>query len=75
MRLIVDRQRCQGHALCASLCPRLFQLDDLGYSIPIDEEVPRDLERTARLAVENCPEGAISVTEAATGVRTPRNHE
>jgi ferredoxin len=64
MRVTVDRKRCQGHALCATLCPSLFHLDDLGYSIPIEDEVPAKLEADARMAVANCPEDAIAITNA-----------
>ena len=62
MRVTVDRKRCQGHALCATLCPSLFRLDALGYSIPREGEVPGKLEPEARMAVANCPEGAIAMT-------------
>jgi ferredoxin len=61
MRVTVDRKRCQGHALCATLCPSLFRLDDLGYSIPTADEVPETLKADARMAVANCPEEAIAI--------------
>jgi ferredoxin len=42
----------------------LFDVDDLGNAVEIgDGEVPESLEHKARLAVANCPEYAITVTE------------
>jgi len=53
MHVHVDRERCQGHNRCYALAPELFDVDDLGNS----------LEEKARLAVANCPERAISMSE------------
>jgi ferredoxin len=64
MRVHVDREKCQGHNRCYALAPELFEVDDFGYSSEVsDGVVPEGLEEKARLAVANCPEYAISVTE------------
>ena len=64
MRVHVDRERCQGHNRCYALAPELFDVDDLGNSFELNEGlVPPDLEDKARLAVANCPERAISMSE------------
>lgn len=64
MRVHVDAERCQGHNRCYSLAPELFDVDDLGYATEIgDGTVPPELEERARLAVINCPEHAIALTE------------
>jgi ferredoxin len=64
MRVHVDGDKCQGHNRCYSLAPELFDVDDLGYAHEIgDGVVPAELEERARLAVMNCPEHAIDVTE------------
>jgi ferredoxin len=63
MRIIYDRDACQGHNRCYLLAPELFDVDDEGYAILRETgEVPADLERKAQLAVDNCPEYAISLT-------------
>jgi len=73
-RVHVDPDKCQGHNRCYSVSPDLFELDDLGMSSEIGTGlVPPGLVSLAKLAVENCPEHAISITEAteateATGV-------
>jgi ferredoxin len=64
MRIKVDPDKCEGHNRCYSIAPELFEVDDFGYaSEKGDGTVPPDLEEKARLAVDNCPEYAISVEE------------
>jgi ferredoxin len=65
-RVHVDPDKCQGHNRCYSVAPELFELDDLGTSSETGTGiVTGDLVGQARLAEANCPEHAISVTEAA----------
>lgn len=62
MRIVYDREACQGHNRCYLLAPELFDVDDEGYAVlRIDGEVPTDLEKKAQLAADNCPEYAITV--------------
>jgi ferredoxin len=65
-RVHVDPDKCQGHNRCYGVSPDLFELDDLGMSSEVGTGlVPAALVRAARLAVANCPEHAISLTELA----------
>jgi ferredoxin len=61
MHVSVDADRCQGHARCWDISPQVFDLDDEGHGLVLLAEVPPDLEDTAREAVRNCPERAISI--------------
>jgi ferredoxin len=62
MRVWVDSDKCQGHSRCYALAPELFDVDVEGFArVVVEGDVPADLEAKARLAVANCPEGAISV--------------
>jgi ferredoxin len=62
MRVIIDPDKCQGHNRCYALAPELFDVDDYGQALVLnDGEVPPELEAKARLAVANCPEYAISI--------------
>lgn len=62
MRVIIDSDKCQGHNRCYALAPELFDVDDYGQAMVLnDGEVPPELEAKARLAVANCPEYAISI--------------
>ena len=64
MRIHVDADKCQGHNRCYALAPELFDVDDYGNAVVIgDGTVSPELEDRARLAVANCPEFAISITE------------
>ena len=63
-RVHVDPEKCQGHNRCYSISPELFDLDDVGMSSEIGAGiVPAELVGKARLAVDNCPEHAISLTK------------
>ena len=64
MRIKVDSDLCEGHNRCFALAPDLFEVDDYGLSQALnDGVVPPGWEEQARLAVDNCPEFAISVVE------------
>jgi ferredoxin len=67
-RVHVDPGKCQGHNRCYSLSTELFELDDLGMAKAIGAGLaPAALIGAARLAVANCPEHAVSLTEAGDG--------
>jgi len=67
MRVHVDQERCQGHNRCAAVAPDLFEIDDYGTAHEVgDGIVPADRERAARLAVANCPEYAVSISDDGT---------
>jgi ferredoxin len=64
MRVHLDAEKCQGHNRCYALAPELFDVDDYGQAVLIDEgDVPAELHNNARLAASNCPEYAITITE------------
>ena len=54
-RLRVNPITCEAHGLCAELLPELIRLDDWGYPIIDESEVPPDLIGLARRAVDACP--------------------
>ncbi len=64
MKVRVDAEKCQGHNRCIALAGDLFDVDELGYAHEEnDGVVPPELEEKARLAVDNCPEVAISLED------------
>ncbi len=63
MRVIIDKDVCAGHGRCYTLAPGLFDADDYGNGVVIGEDLQEDLVGQARIAVENCPERAILITE------------
>ena len=61
MRIRIDSDKCQGHNRCYALAPELFDVDDYGSALVLNDGiVPAELEVKARLAIANCPEFAIS---------------
>jgi ferredoxin len=72
--LTVDPIGCDGHGLCADLLPELIVLDDWGYPIISQREVPRSLVGAAQRAVANCPKIALVLrqTRSAVTVRPRR---
>jgi ferredoxin len=64
LRVRVDSDRCQGHNRCCSLAPELFEADDLGNArVRGDGKVAPALEAKAKLAVANCPEHAVRLSD------------
>ena len=59
MRLRVNPIRCVAHGLCAELLPESIRLDQWGYPILDDPELPRDLVDQARRAAGACPTHAL----------------
>ena len=63
-RVSIDSALCQGHNRCYSIAPELFEIDNYGNSrAKGDGVVPAELEEKARLAVKNCPEHAVRLTQ------------
>ncbi len=58
---VVDKEVCQGHAVCVGLAPDVFELDDEGKSEVVDPEGSD--ESTIQRAIDGCPVDAISWEE------------
>ncbi|HEY2167580.1 MAG TPA: ferredoxin [Jatrophihabitantaceae bacterium] len=64
MRVVVDRDLCQGHAMCASEAPAVFAVGKHDDQVRVLDETPSPAERDAvRRAITYCPTGALSVQE------------
>ena len=64
MKIIVDKSKCVGHAMCAAAAPEVFELDELGYLRFSEKTVDASLEAQARRGARACPECAITLVEA-----------
>jgi ferredoxin len=58
-RLRVNPIACEAHGLCAEILPELIRLDDWGYPILLNPDVPPELLRHARQAADACPTLAL----------------
>lgn len=70
MKVIVNLDLCQGHARCEDLCPEVFATDAVEGKCVIEEPAfAPELEEKVRLAVRNCPEGALRIVRSKESVR------
>jgi ferredoxin len=62
LMVVANLELCQGHARCEDLCPQVFSTDAVEGKVVIVHPVfPPELEDKVRLAVRNCPEGALRI--------------
>jgi ferredoxin len=66
MKIVANRERCAGHARCASVSTELFELDDTGYIGFSDRSVPAGQESLAERGVRSCPERALKIVRDIT---------
>ena len=62
MTVSIDSTRCQGHGRCTLASPDVFDVDDDGYGIVLESEPGPELLADVQLAIDNCPERAISLS-------------
>ena len=60
MRIAVDRDRCEGNAVCIGIAPELFELDDEDYVVVTADPIPVDKEELAEQAIAECPRAALT---------------
>jgi len=64
MRVVIDRERCQGAGMCALTAPAVFdQSEEDGRVVVLDAEPPPALEEVVRRAAQLCPNGVISLLD------------
>lgn len=61
MKLTIDTGKCSGHARCYAAAPDVFDIDDMGYAVPVDCDVAEPLDQDIVAGVAACPERAISI--------------
>jgi ferredoxin len=59
VKLIIDRDRCEGYGLCAEAAPDLMHLDDDDELVLDKENVPTSEAPLAEAAVRACPVAAL----------------
>lgn len=57
----IDWRRCRGHGVCAAALHELVTLDEWGFPVMPDPNVPDDLHAAARMAQATCPAAALRV--------------
>lgn len=65
MKVLLDSTKCSAYGSCAEHCPSVFELDEWGYAaLRNGGAVPAGDEADARAAAADCPEKAITISEA-----------
>ncbi|GFG66165.1 ferredoxin [Mycobacterium kubicae] len=59
MRVKVDRDRCEGNAVCVGIAPDIFDLDDEDYAVVKTDPIPADQENLAEQSIAECPRAAL----------------
>jgi sterol 14-demethylase len=63
VKIVVDRDLCQGHGVCESEAPEVFEVSKQGTLSVLDETPPEDRRAQVEMAVEYCPTHALSIVE------------
>ena len=63
MHVVVDADLCQGHGVCESEAPDVFELGK-GHKVTVlDDHPPEEQRRAVEEAVRFCPTHALSVVD------------
>ena len=63
MRIVVDRDLCQGHGVCQSEAPTVFSVSKSGVLTIMDENPAEELRPMVEQAVAFCPTSALRIEE------------
>ena len=63
MRIVVDRDLCQGHGVCESEAPEVFSVSRQGVLSVVLETPPESSRKVVEQAVRFCPTGALTIEE------------
>lgn len=63
MKVVVDRDLCQGHGVCESEAPEVFSVSKAGVLTVLDDTPAEGLRAQLEQAVRFCPTGALRLEE------------
>ena len=63
MRILVDRDKCEGLGMCEAMAHEFFEVDDDDTMTVLDESPPETDRSKVHSAVEACPVLALSLVE------------
>jgi sterol 14-demethylase len=63
MTVLINRELCQGHAVCMGEAPEVFQVDDDGVLTVLLEHPPERLVEQVQRAAKYCPTRAIRIVD------------
>jgi len=63
VRVVVDRDLCQGHGVCESEAGAVFAVSKKGVLVILDESPSEELRAQVEAAVKFCPTHALRIEE------------
>ncbi|MGO9341151.1 MAG: ferredoxin [Acidimicrobiales bacterium] len=63
MKVVVDRDLCQGHGVCESEVPEVFSVSKKGDLTIVCEHPGEELRKAVETAVAYCPTHALRIEE------------
>ena len=63
MRIVVDADLCQGHGVCESEAPGVFEVGKDHRVVVLDADPPADRRVEIEAAVRFCPTHALSLVD------------
>jgi ferredoxin len=64
VRLLVDRDRCEGYGMCEQAAPELVHINDDDEPVIANKPIPAERRPAADAAVRACPVAALSISTA-----------
>jgi sterol 14-demethylase len=65
LSIVIDRDLCQGHAVCVGEAPEVFQLGQDGKIVAKMTDIPPALQEKVRAAAKYCPTRTIKINPSA----------
>ena len=63
MRILVDRDKCEGLGMCEAMAHEFFEVDDDDTMTVLEESPPESERDTVHAAVEACPVMALTLAD------------
>jgi len=63
VKIVVDRDLCQGHGVCESEAPEVFSVSKKGVLTVVDESPGEEMRVMVEQAVAFCPTKALRIEE------------
>ncbi|HEY2225552.1 ferredoxin [Actinomycetospora sp.] len=62
-KIVVDYDKCTGLGICESIAPDVFEVDDDGSLLLLEEKPDEGRRGELQEAVDGCPTGALSIED------------
>ncbi len=63
MKIVLDRDLCDGHGMCEAMAHDYFELDDDEQLTILNESPPEEDRAKVHAAVQSCPSLALSLQD------------